>query len=268
MEYQKFITATLEEASKIANDMFGKVSVSIKPHDPNQILTDADLKVGKFIIEEIEKEFPEHNIIDEEGGAIDKKSEYTWVTDPIDGTANFANGLPTYGIMIGLLKGNMPVAGGIALPADKEIYIAEKGMGTFHNGRKITIKDRDNFSTTLVAFCVDKHPEDPAMTVFESKILVELVNNFLNYRTNASVYDIIMLLNGGYGGCLYDMGYIWDSVAQQIVIEEAGGIYTDLFGSPIDYSKPLEKTKTNFSCCAAGPAIHKKLQQIVYKVKH
>ena len=70
-----------------------------------------------------------HNIIDEEAGIIDKKSEYTWVFDPIDGTSNYASGLPMYGVIIGLLKDWKPLIGAIALPAFGEIYYAERGKG-------------------------------------------------------------------------------------------------------------------------------------------
>ena len=67
-----FIKSTLDEASLIAKEMFGKVSSAVKPEDNNQVLTEADVAIGKKIIELIEKRFPEHSIIDEEAGAIDK----------------------------------------------------------------------------------------------------------------------------------------------------------------------------------------------------
>src|SRR6185312_7657304 len=114
----------LEDAAKIANEKFGKVSGVIKGGDTNQVLTEADVAIGKLIIQRLQKEYPDYNIIDEEAGVIDKHSEFTWVVDPIDGTSNFANGVPTYGIMIGLLRKETPIAGGIVLPYYKEIYIA------------------------------------------------------------------------------------------------------------------------------------------------
>jgi len=96
-------------------------------------------RLGKNLITKISQAFPEHNIIDEEVGVIDNNSNYTWVIDPIDGTSNFANGVPTYGIMLGLLENNIPIAGGIALPEFSEIYVAEKGTGAFCNGEKVQV---------------------------------------------------------------------------------------------------------------------------------
>lgn len=116
-QYLDFISQTLISASKIANDNFGKVSETTKQGDNNQVLTETDLAIGKYIVQKIQTSFPDFNIIDEEAGVIDKKGRFTWVVDPIDGTSNFAAGLPTYGVMIGLLDGAIPIAGGIALPA-------------------------------------------------------------------------------------------------------------------------------------------------------
>ena len=84
MYYIYFIEKSLKAASEIANSSFGKVSGSTKPEDNNQVLTEVDLAVGKLLIDRVQKEYPSHNIIDEEAGIIDKKSEFTWVIDPID----------------------------------------------------------------------------------------------------------------------------------------------------------------------------------------
>lgn len=103
MDYIKFIEEVLKPVSRIANRNFGEVEATTKPEDNNQVLTKTDIEIGNFLISKVKKTFPNHNIIDEEAGIIDNNSEYTWVIDPIDGTSNFANGVPAYGIMIGLL---------------------------------------------------------------------------------------------------------------------------------------------------------------------
>lgn len=72
-----------------------------------------------------------------------------------------------------------------------------------------------------------------------------------------------MIAEGKYGGLLNRTSKIWDNVAQQIIIEEAGGIYSDFFGNPMDYSDPLTKAKANFTFCAASPSLHEQLQTII-----
>lgn len=266
--YSKFIAQTLQKASQKANRNFGKVSVvSTKEGDNNQVLTQTDLEVGNLIVGKIKKTYPDHNIIDEEAGVIDNSSEYTWVVDPIDGTSNFANGVPLYGIMIGLLKGGKPIAGGIALPAFNEIYLAEKDKGAFCNGEKLHVTHETKLLSALVAYGLDGHQENPEFTKDECALVAEIVLNIRNLRDSGSCFDVVMVAKGKFGGYLNRTSKIWDNVALQILIEEAGGIYTDFFGQPIDYSNPLSRAEQNFTICASPPSLHKQLQGIIHKAR-
>lgn len=264
MVYQKFIEESLQKASQIASSNFGKVSGIVKTGDNNQVLTETDVQIGRLLIDLIQKEFPEHNIIDEEAGVIDKNSGYTWVIDPIDGTSNFAEGIPNYGIMMGLLKDSKSIAGGIVLPFFQEICIAEKGEGAFCNGEKLTITKETNLLSTLVAYQIDGHQEDPDFTRKECQVMAEIVLSIRNLRNSGSCFDAVMVAKGKYGGYLIQTCKIWDVVASNIIIEEAGGVYTDFFGKSIDYSNALNRTSENFSCCASTPALHKQLQKIIH----
>lgn len=263
--YTDFLTEILSQTSKIATDQFGKVSGTTKTGDNNQVLTETDLEIGRTIIAAINRSYPDHNIIDEEAGVIDRGSQFTWVVDPIDGTSNFANGIPTYGIMVGLLDGATPVAGGLALPSFNEIYVAEKGQGTTCNGKVVHVTDKKELLSCLVAYGIDGHQEDPERTFNECKMLANIVLGIRNLRSSNSVFDIAMLVTGKYGAALNQTSKIWDNVAQQIVIEEAGGVYTTLDGSLMDYSQPLTRATQNFSYCAASPTLHQQLQNIISK---
>lgn len=264
--YQEFIEKVLQESSDIARNSFGKTSsISIKDGDNNQILTETDLAIGKLIVGQIKESFPTHNIIDEEAGVIVNNSEFTWVVDPVDGTSNFANSMPLYGIMVGLLQQDSPIAGGIVLPAFNELYVAEKGKGAYCNGAKIQATKEQNLLKVLVAYGIDGHQEDPNITYDETKILSEIVLNIRNLRSSNSAFDAAMVARGNYGGSLNRTSKIWDNVAQQIVLEEAGCTYTDFFGNKIDYSNPVSKANDNFTFCAAPPALHAALQKIIHK---
>ncbi len=263
MQFSQFISDVLEKTSDIARQSFGNVTSTTKASDNNQVLTQTDLEIGKTLIAEIQKTFPDHNIIDEEAGVIDKKSAFTWVVDPIDGTSNFANGVPTYGTMVGLLKDDQPIAGGLSLPNFHEIYIAEKGMGAACNGQPIHVTLEQKLLSVLVAYGIDGHQEKPLMTEKECQLLAKIVLNIRNLRSSNSVFDIAMLVKGGYGAALNRTSKIWDNVAQHILIEEAGGIYTDFFGQAMDYSEPLQRAQQNFTYCAAAPALHQQLQNII-----
>lgn len=261
--YNDFILKQLERASLIANRNFGKVTNTTKSDDNNQVLTETDLEIGKLLVSGVQTFFPEHNIIDEETGVVDKNSEYTWVIDPIDGTSNFANGVPTYGLMIGLLKQNTPIAGGIALPYFSEIVIAEKEKGSFIGNTRLFVNKETDLLKSLVAYGIDGHQENPCITEDETTLLGRIILKIRNLRTSNSTFDSVMVAKGNYGGFLNRTSKIWDNVAQQIVIEEAGGIYTDFYGNKIDYSNPITKSKDNFTWCGANPTLHRQLQDII-----
>ncbi len=99
-------------------------------------VTIADLEAEKFIRERIRREFPRDGILGEEEGTIPGTSGRQWIVDPIDGTKSFLQGVPLYGVLIGLEGPEGPVVGAIGLPAVKELLSAARGEGCFWNGRK------------------------------------------------------------------------------------------------------------------------------------
>jgi myo-inositol-1(or 4)-monophosphatase len=262
--FKDFILEVLGEASKIAVRSFGTVSGTTKPEDNNQVLTETDIEIGNQIVAAIKQKYPEYNVIDEEAGVIDNGSAYTWVVDPIDGTSNFANGIPAYGVMIGLLEDSTPIAGGVALPSFGQIYVAAKGSGAFCNGKQIHVTSESNLLKTLVAYGIDGHQENPKITEDETAVLSKVILGIRNLRSTNSAYDFMLVADGRYGAFLNRTSKIWDNVAPQIIIEEAGGIFTDFFGKPIDYTNPLSKVNENFTMCAAPRELHRQLQQIIH----
>lgn len=264
MTYTAFIEEQLRRASDIALSHFGNVTSTVKPEDNNQVLTEADLAVGNYLVASVKKEYPEHNIIDEEAGVIDNGSCYTWVIDPIDGTANFAAGLAEYGIMIGLLEDSRPIAGGIALPSQAKVYLAEKGHGATCNGEVIRATDEPLLSNVLVAFGVDGIPDEPEKNRQQCEVLADLLPNIRNMRNSGSdAIDPVRIAEGKYGAKIEVYSKIWDNVAPQVICEEAGAVWTSANGTPADYSNHLSRVNENFTYCAAPPQIHDQLQKII-----
>ncbi len=265
MSHLLFIEETLKAASAIAVQHFGGIKdTTIKTGDNNQVLTKTDLEIGKYIVDAIRSTYPHDNIIDEEAGVIDNHSTYTWVVDPIDGTANFAQGIPTYGILLGLLREGEPIVGGMALPSFGDTYSAERGKGAKRNSTSIKVTSQEKLSNSLISYGIDGHQENPTLTHEEITILEKIVLNVRNLRTTNSAYDFGLVADGRYGAYLNKTSKIWDNVAPQIIIEEAGGAYTDFYGEPLDYTRPLTKAAVNFTYCAASPILHKELQAIIH----
>jgi myo-inositol-1(or 4)-monophosphatase len=264
MNYLAFIEEQLINAGQTATSYFGKVSGIVKPRDSNQVLTEADIAIGKQIVAAVQATYPDHNVIDEEAGTIDKGSRYTWVIDPIEATSNFAAGLPQYGIMVGLLEDATSIAGGIIAPAYKKLYLAQKGKGATCNGELIHVTAEAKLINTLVSYGIDGHQEDPERTIQECRILADIVLAVRNMRnTGCEALDPMYVAEGRYGGRINLSSKIWDNVAPQIIAEEAGALWTAADGLPMDYSNPTTRSEQNFTFCVASPVLHGQLQGVI-----
>lgn len=268
MTYSEFLNKILEVAAQIAVEKFGNVTPQTKPGDNNQVLTEADLAIGEYVIKEIEQEYPDYNIIDEEAGAIRKQSNFTWVVDPIEGTSNFASGSSDYGIMVGLLDNATPIAGGIIVPSQGTIYVAEKGQGATKNGKPIHITNETKLLSKLVSYGIDGYQDEPERTRQESRLVAEIVLSIRNLRNaGCEAIDSMRVAEGVYGGRINMTSKIWDNVAPQIIVEEAGGLWTDIDGNTIDYTEPLSRIDQNFTNCIGSPELHKQLLEVIKKWK-
>ena len=110
----------LKEAGKIALSQRKVIETSSKPD--NTLVTEADMQIENFLVENIIRSYPGHQVLAEEGGVHGSDSEFLWALDPIDGTRAFASGLPMWGISIGVLYRGIPHAGWINIPTTREIY--------------------------------------------------------------------------------------------------------------------------------------------------
>jgi myo-inositol-1(or 4)-monophosphatase len=120
-----------------------------------------------------------------------------------------------------------------------------------------------NLKNCLLAYGIDGHQEDPDFTRSESHLLAEIILQIRNLRASNSVFDLALVAKGAYGAFLNRTSKVWDNVAQQIIIEEAAGLYTDFFGNEIDYSNVIKEPERNFTFMAASPLIHRQLKEII-----
>ena len=135
-----------ENASKSLIRDFGeieKLQVSVK--GPSDFVTNADKKVEKVLISELQKSRPNYSILSEESEPIIKSnSEFKWIIDPIDGTLNFLHGLPHFAISLALEKNNEIICGIIFDPIKNEMFFAEKGRGAYVNNQRIRVSKKKN----------------------------------------------------------------------------------------------------------------------------
>lgn len=128
-----------KEAGQIVREGFGKtIDIEFKTNESN-LVTQIDKASEKRIIDFVKKEFPNHGILAEESGEIKNTSEYLWVIDPLDGTTNFAHGLPIFSISIGVQKNGITVAGAVYDVMNDIVYSAESGSGAYTNNKRINV---------------------------------------------------------------------------------------------------------------------------------
>lgn len=242
-----------EAAGEILTDLFGKVR-HIQKKGKIDLVTEADLRAEKAILEIIRKAFPRDNILSEEAGKDRRNSDRTWIVDPLDGTVNFAHGFPFYAVSIALeIEGEM-VVGVVYAPPAGEHFEASKGSGAFLNKKPIWVSRTQTMVDALLAtgFPYDIHERPRRVMELFEKMAVRAQGV---RRPGSAALDLCYVAAGRLDG-FWEKGLKpWDSAAGMVIIKEAGGILTTFEGSP--YS-PYLKT-----IVAANPVIHREMIRVV-----
>ena len=201
------------------------------------LVTKADVACEEKILERIRAHFPEDDILAEESSYAqalpDYKADFRWVIDPVDGTINYAHGLPLYGVSIGLMYRGRPVAGTIAIPALHNTYRAIQGQGATRDGKSIRVSEESDFSKSLVVtgFPYErKQMLEPLLAGIESMLL----NARGIRRTGTATVDMCWLAEGRFDA-LYELNLSpWDTCAGTVIAREAGARITDFSGAEYD----------------------------------
>lgn len=262
MAVEEFIGKTLKDAGDICMKGFGHIKCISHKGDQSNVVTEVDIASEKSIISHIKRQFPHDTIIAEETGFYEKDSSRCWIIDPIDGTSNFAAGIPWFGVMIARLENWVVTASGIFLPAMDELYFAEKGNGAYLNGHRIHVSPEDSLKNVLVAYGVD-YSEIEGKTEREMSIVKKLVGACRNLRTTNSAVDDCYVAAGKFGASLNQTTMIWDDAAPSLIVEEAGGVYTDIEGKPLNFEVTKENYLKDYTSVAASKALHPKIMQLL-----
>lgn len=250
MEIMKnLLLSALRKSGDLLLHYYDKPVTIQQKESQSSIVTEADIASEEIIISMIQNSFPGHNILSEERGFIDKNSGFTWVIDPLDGTSNFASGIPWFGILITLFNKNLPVMAGAYLPVQDILFFAGKGKGAFRNGKPLPkLMDKD-LKDSLVAFCVD-YTEDIPFLNRGLEIYRQIVRESRNIRSTNSLIDFIYVAEGKFGAVLNLNTRIWDISGLGLIISEAGGVMKNVNGKEIQYTLGKEIIEENFPVLA------------------
>ncbi|MCK5372656.1 MAG: inositol monophosphatase, partial [Cyclobacteriaceae bacterium] len=230
----EFLKNLLLSSGKILEQGFGSVSNYETKQDQSNIVTEYDLKSEDTITKLIRQNYPDHNILAEENGFINNGSEYCWVVDPLDGTSNYAAGVPWFGVLIALLKNNEPILSGAYLPINNELYYAVKDQGAYKNASKIHVSKESDLKNILCCYSLD-FSTDLTKTEKEVRVIKKLVQNCRNLRSTNCLVDFCYVADGKFGAAINQTMKIWDIAAPMLILEEAGAKVTNIHGNRIAF---------------------------------
>lgn len=257
--YQKELQTAIEAAKAASIVIAYHAHVNKQPdfrlkakHD---LVTKADVESEKVIKEHISSVFPDDQFMAEESyDGANLTDSRTWIIDPIDGTTNFAHGVPFYAVSIALYEhGVAQVAVVLGLP-HHELFTAIRGQGAFLNSDKISVSPTQSPSSSLIGTGFpyrDLSVLEDYMKVFDT-----LMHETHGVRRPGSAsYDMAYVASGRYDG-FYEYALApWDVAAGALLIEEAGGVVTDWTGG--------SDWLTGSRIIAANPAIHSYLKAVI-----
>lgn len=221
----------------------------------NDLVTVADFASERTIVEAVRTKFPDHRVLSEEAGWSDRTGDGpTWIVDPLDGTTNFVHGIPQFAVSIGVAVEGRVDYGVVLDPVKGDVFTAARGCGASWNGKKCRVSGHGGLEGSLLAtgFPFKAHGLlDPYLAIFRDVFLrCKAIR-----RPGAAALDLAYTAAGLFDGFFEFQLSTWDTAAGAILIEEAGGVITDMNGGA-DYL-----TSGNVVC--GSPAVHAELLAVV-----
>jgi len=243
--------AWAHQAGQIAMRHFKCVSPQYKPD--NSLLTRADVEIEQFLVEQIRVAYPDHRLIGEEGERVQTSStssHHTWAIDPLDGTTAFAQGLPGWGLAIGLLYGGHPVFGLFYMPLledmtytiDDEVYCNQRNL------RQTVLHDWG--MKGFLAVNTGAH-HDFDINVQRTRAIGSVGAN------------LIYTARGSATAAFIPKAYLWDLAAGAAILEKTGGELRYLSGQPVDYLAMLDGRLAPEPIIAGHPDVVTELRKAI-----
>jgi myo-inositol-1(or 4)-monophosphatase len=229
-ELEVAVTA-VKRAGEVLRNGFGQRQ-EVKYKGEVDIVTKADEDAERAIKEVLQETFPDYGMLAEEGGRLEGEGDSRWIVDPLDGTTNYAHGLPFFSISIALERNSEVVLGVVHDPTADETYTAERGSGAFLNGEPIGVSDTDELIRALLAtgFLYDRDEVPQALDIFgQFAMSTQSIR-----RLGSAALDLCYVAVGRLDG-YYERGIkAWDIAAGVLILREAGGKATDYLGHELE----------------------------------
>ena len=217
----KFAKTLSIEAGKVALEYFKSIdTLTIEKKGHQDLVSDADKNVETLIRDAIFKKFPDDGIVGEEHGNVESCSGYTWVIDPIDGTANFVRGIPAWCVVLAVVFDAKTKIGVIFDPVHNELYAASAGNGAFLNDRPMRVAETEGLHDGSIAISYSPRSGMEHILRF-MKLLSKERGAFI--RVASGALSLAYVASGRVNGFAEHHMNAWDCLAGQLLIKEAGG---------------------------------------------
>src|SRR3989338_9563013 len=215
-------------------------------------LTKTGLAVNQLVLDSVKAAFPDHSILSEEGSDFREASEFVWVCDPLDGTIPFSHGIPVCAFSLALVHNGASILGVVYDPFMDRMFVAEKGKGAFLNGKKTSVSSQRTFKHAL--FSVVHWNGAP----FDFSRTATVLKNEGARISNVSIsYMGALVAAGAFAGTIFPGDQPNDTAAVKVLVEEAGGKVTDIFGDERHYDRPIK------GHVASNGVLHSKLLALI-----
>ncbi len=231
-----FTTLSIEaahQAGKLLRDNFRHGHSFEVKSGFRDLVTKFDHHAEEIIVSLIKKHFPEHSILTEEGSVRPTDTApYQWIIDPIDGTTNFAHGLPFFAISIGLYYQDEALVGVVYNPIHDELFVGEAGRGAHLNGQPIRVSQTETLHESLV---MTGFPYDERLAARHLAWWGRFSAAAQTLRRLGSSALALSYLAAGRADGYWELDLKpWDIAAAVLIVQEAGGRVSDLCGGPLD----------------------------------
>ena len=195
-------------------------------------VTIADRESEKRLRELIGRAWPDHGILGEEFGQTETETDFTWILDPIDGTKSFVQGIPLYAVLVALTEQKRPIVGVAHFPALNETVYAARGLGCFWNGRRAHVSQVSEIKDAVLLGSEVVVRDNPKRADGWQR----LADATYIQRTWGDAYGYALVATGRAEIMVDPVVKAWDLAPFQVILEEAGGTFTDWNGTPTVYA--------------------------------
>ncbi len=232
-DFLNFARTIALEAGPILLKGFRSKDTVISYKSRTDLVTNIDKESEEFLFGRISYQFPAHAIIAEEGSRKDAPGEYLWYIDPLDGTNNFAHGLPFFCISLGVysVEAGKIIAGVVYNPYLDEMFTASRGKGSFLNGQRIGVSSLDNIGICLIGTGFPYNKENAETN--NTREFIRFLPRIQGIRRiGSAALDLCCVACGRLDGYWEGRLNSWDTAAGSLIVEEAGGAVTRYDGGP------------------------------------